>query len=222
VYIRNVQRPSSQTVAILLSLLAAAVVVWSFAARTAAVRTVDAGFWFEEITFANPLLTPPLTSDELEIIQSVARLELTRAFAGLRIRISDRQDARYRVRVVPDLQDLRFKRAVGIAGESRAIAGFGGSGAVSFWFLANGAIAHAPAAADRRTVVEAIGRGIGRTAVHELTHQLLPKAPIHDSTNTASYEYPFAARREHYYGEVQWDFARPLLAGRLGQVDGVE
>jgi hypothetical protein len=84
-------------------------------------------------------------------------------------------------------------------------------------FLAGGAVAYAPPNADRPTIIAAIGRGIGRTAVHELTHQLLPTSPIHDSTNMRSYEYASAARAEHYYGEMEWDLAWPLLEGRLGR-----
>ena len=61
----------------------------------------------------------------------------------------------------------------------------------------------------------AIGRGIGGAAVHELTHQLLPRAPIHDSRDPASYEYRSAARAEQYYGTLRWDIARPLLERRL-------
>ena len=54
------------------------------------------------------------------------------------------------------------------------------------------------------------------SAVHELTHQLLPQAPIHDRRDIRSYEYDSAARREQYFGEMRWDLARPLLMARLG------
>jgi hypothetical protein len=67
----------------------------------------------------------------------------------------------------------------------------------------------------REVMIEAIGRGIGRAAVHEFTHQLLPTAPIHDSTDVSSYEYQSATRREQYFGELHWDLARPLLQERL-------
>ena len=87
---------------------------------------------------------------------------------------------------------------MGVAGQSRGIQGFGGSGAVSFDFLANGAMSYAPDDADRAALVAAIGRGVGRTAVHELTHQLLPTAPIHDSRDAQSYEFQSAARRAQY------------------------
>ena len=119
----------------------------------------------------------------------MARAELREAFSGLPIVFSERRDARYTIRVVQEVRDLRFKRPVGVAGQSRGIPGFGGSGSVSFDFLANGAMAWAPDDADRAEIVAAIGRGIGRTAVHEFTHQLLPKAPIHDSRDEQSYEY---------------------------------
>lgn len=179
-------------------------------------RDVEAGFWFEPVTFESPRLGGQLTSADLHRIESVARAELAHAFDGLRIVISNRRDAHFKVSVVQRIQDVRFRRPWGGAGESRAIDGFGGWGAVSFEFLASGALTYAPPDADRALIVDAIGRGIGRTAVHELTHQLLPTAPIHDSTNARSYEFGSAARREHYYGDMEWDLARPLLERRVG------
>jgi len=105
---------------------------------------------------------------------------------------------------------------VAIAGESRAIRGFGGVGAVSFFFLASGAVASAPDSADRAALVDAIGRGVGRAAVHEFVHQLLPLAPIHDSGDVQSYEYASASRREQYFGAMRWGPARPLLQRAYG------
>ena len=174
-------------------------------------RPIEAGFWFDEITFESPRLGAPLTQDELETIESVARAELREAFSGLPITFTQRRDARYTIRVMQELLDLRFKRPVGVAGQSRGIPGFGGSGGVSFDFLANGAMAWAADEADRAEIVAAIGRGIGRTAVHEFTHQLLPKVAIHDSRDEQSYEYSSAARRSQYFGPMHWDLAHPLL-----------
>jgi hypothetical protein len=97
------------------------------------------------------------------------------------------------------------------------VPGLGGQGSVSFFFLASGAVASAPATMPREQIIEAIGRGVGRTAVHELTHQLLPQAPIHDSTDIRSYEYDSAARDAQYFGEMHWSLARPLLERRLSR-----
>jgi hypothetical protein len=181
-------------------------------------RGVAAGFWFGEVSFESERLGGPLTRDDIETIRSVARSELTRAFDGLAITFADQPRARYRVRVVQELRDLRFSRNVGIAGQSRAVSGFGGDGAVSFLFLASSAVAYAPADDGRRRLVEAIGRGVGRAAVHEFVHMLLPRAPIHDSRDARSYEYASAARREQYFGNMRWDLARPLLERRLRRV----
>ena len=178
-------------------------------------KAIELGIWFEEVTFDSARLGSPLTAAEIATVETVARAELHEAFNGLPISISNRRDARYTLRVAQQVKDLRFKREVGVAGQSRGIAGFGGSGSVSFDFLANGAMAWAPDDADRAALVAAIGRGIGRTAVHEFTHQILPRAPIHDSRDDASYEYASAARRAQYYGAMHWDFARPLLAQRM-------
>ena len=178
---------------------------------------IEAGFWFEPpVAFESNRLGASLTAPEIAIIESVARAELRDAFRGLPIAVSDRHDARYTLRVVQEVSDLRFKRRVGVAGQSRGISGFGGSGSVSFDFLANGAMAWAPDDADRAALVAAIGRGIGRTAVHEFTHQILPTVPIHDSRDAQSYEYASAARSAQYIGPMHWDLARPLLEQRLG------
>jgi hypothetical protein len=177
--------------------------------------SVDAGLWFEEVAFDSARLGGPLTATEIAAIEAVARAELREAFRGLPISVSDRRDARYTLRVVQEVRDLRFRRPVGVAGASRGITGFGGSGSVSFDFLANGAMAWAPDGASRSDLVAAIGRGIGRTAVHEFTHQILPTAPIHASRDDESYEFQSAARRAQYFGPMRWDLAWPLLQRRL-------
>ncbi len=208
-------RPSPQAVVIACALAAGGAFA-SAVPSCAQQRIVDAGFWFEPVSFDSPKLGGALTADDVNRMNAIANAELTRAFTGMRIRFSDRRDATYRVRVVQQLRDLRFRRYVEIAGSSRAVSGFGGAGAVSLDMLANSALAYAPADADRDALVAAIGRGVGRAAVHEFVHQLLPRAPIHDSTDIASYEYLSAARPEQYYGDMHWDLAWPLLNERLG------
>ena len=178
---------------------------------------IEAGFWFEPVAFDSNRLGSPLTAAEIATIESVARAEMREAFRGLAISISGRRDARYTLAVVQEVRDLRFRRPVGVAGQSRGISGFGGSGSVSFDFLANGAMAWAPDDAGRGELVAAIGRGIGRTAVHEFTHQILPTAPIHASRDEESYEYQSAARRAQYFGAMRWDLAWPLLRQKLAR-----
>jgi hypothetical protein len=118
------------------------------------------------------------------------------------------------VRVVAQLRDPKVRAPYEVAGASYGFPGLGGWGEVSFQFLAGGALAFAEAEAPRETIVEAIGRGIGRSAVHELAHQLLPRTSIH-SADRNSYEFDSASRREHYYGEMHWDLALPLLRDRF-------
>jgi hypothetical protein len=177
---------------------------------------IEAGLWFDDVAFDSARLGSPLTAEEIATIEVVARTEVRDAFRGLPIVLSNRRDARYTLRVAQEVRDLRFQRAVGVAGQSRGIAGFGGSGSVSFDFLANGAMAWTPDDASRAELVAAIGRGIGRTAVHEFTHQILPTAPIHDSRDDQSYEYASAARRAQYVGPMRWDLAWPLLQHTTG------
>jgi hypothetical protein len=178
---------------------------------------VEAGFWFEPVTFQSKVIDGAVTAADLTAIEAVARAELMQAFHGLPIVISARQDATFRVRVVQEVRDRRLRGNWGVAGESFSMPGLGGHSSVSFLFLASGAVAYAPAGTSRREIIEAIGRGIGRTAAHELAHLLVPQRPIHDSTDVRSYEFDSAARREHFYGEMHWAMARPWLEERLSR-----
>jgi hypothetical protein len=182
-----------------------------------------AGFWFEEVTFDVPHLRAAgygggLTDEEKQTIERVAMAELRTAFAGLRIVFSDDRAAHYRVRVV---QQYPEGRGTGVAGQSRAARPLGGNGSVNFLMLASQAVSHAPRGADRATIVNGIGTGIGRAAVHEFAHQLIARAPIHDSKDERSYEFAFSSRPGQYYGEMHWDLAWKPLVDKLGPVDPV-
>jgi hypothetical protein len=194
-----------------------AAMVASGAAGCGARRPVEAGFWFEKVEFRSAVLGGALTAEDMKTIERVARAELLGAYAGLRIRITGRRDATFRVRVIPRVLDRRMRGTWNVAGEAFAVPGLGGQANISFEFLAGGAVASSPRSATRDEVLQAIGRGIGRTAAHELAHALLPEAPIHDSQDVRSYEFDSAARHEQYFGEMHWALARPWLEARLGK-----
>jgi hypothetical protein len=177
-------------------------------------QAAEVGFWFEPVSFDSPRLGA-LTAVDMDAIVATAIGEIHRAFAGLPITISQNRTARVRVRVVQEIYDPSFIRQVAVAGASRSLTGLRGDGAVSFYFLASGALTFAPEDGDRGAIVVAIGTGIGRTAVHELVHQMFPTAPIHESADVSSYEYASAARAEQFYGPMRWNLARPLLEKRF-------
>jgi hypothetical protein len=184
-------------------------------------NTVTAAFWFDPVTYdgSEPMadrLGGPITDAEMQTVEAIARTEITRAFAGLRLAFSNHREATYRIRVVQRLRNPMAPRGPASSGESRRIAGIGGQGAVNFQLLANSAIAYAPAGADRDAMIAAIGRGIGRAAVHEYAHLFLGGFPIHDSKDVQSYEYESADRREQYYGDMHWDIAGPVLQQKFG------
>jgi len=178
-------------------------------------RSVVLGFWIENVAYQSPRIGEPLTPVELATIDRVARAEIGRAFTDYDVTISDDRKARYKVAVLPRLRDERLVRKGTYAGESRAIAGFGGSGAVNFEYIANGAMVFAPASASRADVIDAIGRGVGRVAIHEFLHQLLPKSPIHDSKDPRSYEGSSPALLDGYFGDLRWGIAQPWLNEKL-------
>lgn len=180
-------------------------------------RDVTVGFWFEPVSYESTRLGGALSAADIETIATVARRELTTAFQPFRVTFVDGRDARYRVRVVQELLDFRTKRKSWIAGKAFGMRGFGGSGEVSFIYFASGAMTYAPPDITRRELVEAIGRGIGRSAAHELAHQFLPGSGEHETGDTGSYEYYAASRPEQYFGPMHWDVAGPLLEKRLGK-----
>jgi hypothetical protein len=179
-------------------------------------NVVVLGFWFEDVTFEvhDPAgLEGPLTRDEQQRIQTVAREEIEQAFGEFRIHLTERRDSFYRVRVRQQLTAGRYAAA----GESNVLGPLGGYGAVSFITLAAQAMAHAPATASRGDIVEAIGRGLGRAAVHEFAHQILPRGPMHNTQDRASYEYWSSDRAVQFYGGMHWSVARPKLEERLSR-----
>jgi len=73
---------------------------------------------------------------------------------------------------------------------------------------------HVPETADRAAIIKALGRAIGRTAVHEFAHQLAPHTPIHDTRIPNSYENGTTSGAQ-YFGDMVWDIARPELEQRI-------
>ena len=179
-------------------------------------RLIEAGFWLDTVSYDLVGSGGPLTAHELAVVEKAALEEITRAFAGLAIRVSHRRDARYAVTVVQNLYDQRVQHTREVFGNARSVRGFGGRGAVNFYAVASAAAAYAPEHATRQDVIDAIGRGTGRVAIHEFTHLFLPRTPIHESDDPLSYEYEHGGRREQYYGELRWGFARAVLLEEFG------
>ena len=153
----------------------------------------------------------PIRPDEQSQIESVARAELEAAYAGLRIRFTSQPSALYRISVVQEIP----ARALPVAGASRRLLLGGGIGEVSFRTLGSQASGNAPPDATRARIIEAIGKGIGRTAAHELAHQILVRVNLHDTKDPDSYENGLSNRPSHFYGTLHWAFARPMLAKTL-------
>jgi hypothetical protein len=182
----------------------------------------EAGFWFDRVTFELPVgdverIGGPVRPDEQSQIESIARAELERAYAGLRIRFISQPPALYRVSVVQDIP----ARALPVAGASRRLPFGGGIGEVSFRTLGSQAVGNAPQDATRAGIIEAIGKGIGRTAAHELAHQILVDINLHETKDPDSYENGISNRPSQFYGKLHWAFARPSLAKTLGQRDSI-
>jgi hypothetical protein len=181
-------------------------------------HVVEAGFWFDRVTFDLPVgdverIGGPIRPDEQSQIESVARAELEQAYAGLRIRFTRQPSGFYRVSVVQDIPG----RALPVAGASRRVPFGGGVGSVSFRTLGSQAVANAARDAGRARIIEAMGKGIGRTAAHEFAHQILIHVNLHDTKDPDSYENGISNRPSQFYGTLHWAFARPLLAKTLNK-----
>ena len=186
------------------------------ALTTCAPRPVELGFWMVPLSYQSPRIGEAITPQEFLTIDGVARGEIRNAFEDYDVTVTTNRNARFKVEVVSTLRDWRLAARRGTyAGESRAVAGFGGAGAVNFEFVGNGAMVFAPEQATRAEVIEAVGRGVGRVAIHEFAHQLLPKQAIDSSRDSRSFEGNSAAVVEGYYGDLHWDIARPWLDARL-------
>lgn len=177
-----------------------------------------AGFWYSNVSYLLPSeatakLGGPLLPPEIAAIQQVSRDEIERAFDGLQIAITDRRDAFWRVEV---RQTARVSGPLPSSGEAVPLGPLGGFGEVSFLLVALKALQYAPPNTSRQAMVDGIGKGIGRVAIHELAHEILgPGVPHHDDPN--SYEFPSPDRESQYYGELHWAAARPLLERALGR-----
>lgn len=177
----------------------------------------SAGFWYEDAIVvlagdSTGKLGGPLGAEDVEEIRKVSRDELARAFSGLNIDITSRQDARWRVSVV---SSVPVAGAPPAAGGSIQLGGLGGRGSVAFATLAAIAIRYAPAGASRHEMLNGIGRGIGRAAAHELAHQILGKDMHDDQTDVGSYEYFSADRKSQYFGNLHWVASWPKLQQKL-------
>jgi hypothetical protein len=191
-------------------------------------QPIDAGFWWEEGPFLLSMndaakMGGPLSAAELTRIEQLSRAEVERAYAGLRINVTARRDAFWKVAVIgtPITMNRRYSSyPFSAAGESRVFGPLGGWGSVAFAILAHNAIEYAPPDASRPLIVDGIGRGIGRAAVHELAHQALGMdnvTRIDNRTDEHSYEYGNADRPSQYYGELRWTTAWAVLEAKFGR-----
>ena len=180
-------------------------------------RLIAAAFWFDGVTPASvsvvsERLGAPLTSADLLAIESAARRELQIAFEHTRLHFTDSPRPAFRVRVVPQPE---HRRSFPAAGESRAFGGIRGNGTVNFNIVALSALAYADRSSGREALVHAIGRGVGRTAVHEFAHQILGPAGMDGNADRLSYEHG-DLRAEHFNAPLHWGPAAAQLQQRIG------
>jgi hypothetical protein len=181
---------------------------------------VDVGFWYEEfpVTFSEAVtaaLGGPLTPSEVEEIRQISRNQLTAAFSGLKVAVTDDKRAPLTVVVQLSIQRRKGQRLPN-AGETFAMGPLGARSVIDFTEVLMAAMAHAPAGTTRQQLVAGIGRGVGRVAVHELAHGILGAGAMDNQTDDHSYEYFTHNRPSQYYGELHWARAWPVLVERVG------
>jgi hypothetical protein len=178
-------------------------------------HVAEAGFWFDHVTFEVSRLDRPITREEQNTIRSLALMELQTAYRGLRVAFSEDPGGLYRVRVVQQYPPRPGPPSP--VGQSLPLGPFGGEGSVSFQAVADLVIHYAPPETGREALVEAMARGVGRTAVHEFAHQILFGEHVPRSADPHSYEYETADRAAQYFGSMHWDTAWPFLVRKLGR-----
>lgn len=201
----------------------AAVLLLVGALRWQAAQTEPSALFAFEPQAMAPLPDPveaalgPLTAADIVTIERAARREVEGAFAEFGIRIASTGRAFWRVWVINTVTppNLRGGPRRNAAGAAYAFGLLGGGAFVNFSTLASKAVYYAPDGSSRDEIVQAIGRGIGRSAVHELAHLVAGGAPVH-SDDENSYEYETVDRPGQYYGALQWSVARPVLKRKLG------
>src|SRR5688572_1066689 len=137
----------SGAIAVVATLLIFGVLQWR-----ASTASITPGFWYEEFPFTLPRadtarLGGPLTPVEIDSIKRLSRVEVERAFSGLRLVLTEERDAFFRVRVLRDVGPGP-RRNLPRAGVAYALGPLGGAGSVGFLVLALGAIDHAPPGAS--------------------------------------------------------------------------
>jgi hypothetical protein len=182
--------------------------------------THTVGFWYEANAFVIPgqvaeRIGGPINAAEKRSIEAVSRSEVERAFSNLRVTVTGSDGAFWRVKVVESIP-VRSKRQGPAAGESLPLGFLGGIGFVGLDLVSAKAVDYAPVDADRQTILEAIGRGVGRVAVHEFIHQMLGSAFSDDFKDDSTYEYGRPDRPSQYFGDLRWGAAWPLLQGKVG------
>jgi hypothetical protein len=190
----------------------------------AAATPISASLSFDDSAFTGATgvfeeLGGPLTAAEIDVIRRISRQEVEKAFAGLHIQLTSAPQAFWRVRVVPsvDARSFNGRRRINAAGASWGFGPLGGGAFVNFNTLALNAVRYAPPGTARASVVEAIGRGIGRSAVHEFAHMIAAGVQIDSTVDRDSYEYRTADRASQYYGELRWTTAWPVLQKKVGR-----
>jgi hypothetical protein len=171
--------------------------------------------WCFRLTLA-ARLGGPLTDEEMDLIKRLSRTEIERAFSDLRITVTTNTKAFWRVEVLQSLP-VRMNQQLPNAGESLALGVFGCTGAVAFDLVALKTIQYTPTGASRQRVIEGIGRGIGRVAVHEFMHQILGADALHNDSDQNTDEYGSPDRPAAYYGELHWTTAWPPLHQKFGR-----
>jgi hypothetical protein len=83
--------------------------------------------------------------------------------------------------------------------------------------VTNKATLYAPLDESRKTLIEGIGRGIGRVAVQKFFHQILGLEASHNDQDPGSYEYGSPDQQAQYYGELHWSTAESLLRKKVGK-----
>ena len=210
------RRVSRSLAALAFGVLAAAVLWLSLEGRAASTRFRAGIVFAPDACDLSPGIARtfggPLTRADCAEVERIARDEIAAAFRGLRLDLTGDDRAFWTVHVIPFVPART--RMVGASGASVAFGPLGGRGIVGLTALVGHVLRHSPPDASRAEIIAALGRGVGRTVVHELAHQIAGGAI--DSHDSDTYEYFSADHRSRYYGDVRWGRAGARLRAVAG------
>ena len=169
--------------------------------------------WENSFTFPRYPEADDLTTGEVELLKLWTDQTLRLALSGLAVVVAGEGSG---------TNTMVVKQRETTGNYAGSTIQFTSASEISYGILASQAArfatAPSPTGAGRMAIIEAIGRGIGATAVHEFAHQIGVPLPIVDQGgDSGAWNFHVSNRSAAFWGQLHWTGpARDDLEGRVG------